>query len=633
MLRIRAAFDGGKTHGAKRDRSLAPKAVMKEMTILQHVTDKAAANEPGAEVADVEQYASEVKRQIESGLVNLRGNPWVPPPNIFLHATIINEGRRREGEPELGAKEALQLVLWPSIFVWAPVLLMPGHKMTCPACQAPASSWHWLPHRVLHGINGHHIYVTTEHFCYGCTPSPNKNGGAVCPSSTARLRKQRQFQADAADASQLLPAHLAAMWKIFSTGRGGTLCEAAVVDLVRSMATRTSWSAIADALNELRATAWIRDVTTRFLHLCEYLNIRPDGVPRALPNEYYASGDWVRSLYMRDAQNRQAEVTRELVAERGDDVMIIDWTQDAAARCRSSLLLNIMDGGRRILFSSFMKTCAPSEVRPVVRALADRGVRPQIVYVDNECCGAWLPILRDVWPNVCVRLDGMHAIMRMTRTTTSKHHPWYGKFCAELADAIYTYDQQTLAKLTRARMRAGHGKCLPAHVKSKFVPRVITNAALIVASIEAVVDAYGGAHEVAGPLLTLETREAWARLRAHVDAGCLCDPNGLALNVAGDFTTIGGEQFHTVQTLRGASALEGFHTHQKQWLGPLARHATDAGSALLADGTLRWNRKRRRDTSTSGSTPPVFAHGALRAADDLHRRLTGHRLYPALALN
>ena len=107
---------------------------------------------------------------------------------------------------------------------------------------------------------------------------------------------------------------------------------------------------------------------------------------------------------------------------------------------------------------------------------------------------------------------------------------------------------------------------------------------------------------------------------------------GLALNVAGDFTTIGGEQFHTVQTLRGASALEGFHTHQKQWLGPLAQHATDAGSALLADGTLRWNRKRRRDTSTSGSTPPVFAHGALRAADDLHRRLTGHRLYPALAL-
>ena len=57
----------------------------------------------------------------------------------------------------------------------------------------------------------------------------------------------------------------------------------------------------------------------------------------------------------------------------------------------------------------------------------------------------------------------------------------------------------------------------------------------------------------------------------------------------------GGESFHMIRAMRGASALEGFHTHQKQWLGCLARHAADAGAALLADGALRWNRKRRRE--------------------------------------
>ena len=29
-------------------------------------------------------------------------------------------------------------------------------------------------------------------------------------------------------------------------------------------------------------------------------------------------------------------------------------------------------------------------------------------------------------------------------------------------------------------------------------------------------------------------------------------------------------------------------------LGCLAKHAADAGAALLADGAARWNRKRRR---------------------------------------
>ena len=69
----------------------------------------------------------------------------------------------------------------------------------------------------------------------------------------------------------------------------------------------------------------------------------------------------------------------------------------------------------------------------------------------------------------------------------------------------------------------------------------------------------------------------------------------VSMNQFGEEVNIGGEKFKRIRTLRGASALEGFHNHQKQWLGCLARHAADAGSALLADGAVRWNRKRRRD--------------------------------------
>ena len=61
----------------------------------------------------------------------------------------------------------------------------------------------------------------------------------------------------------------------------------------------------------------------------------------------------------------------------------------------------------------------------------------------------------------------------------------------------------------------------------------------------------------------------------------------------GEEIVVYGDNFRIVRTLRGTSALEGFHTHQKAWLGNLARHAADAGAALLADGAVRWNRKRK----------------------------------------
>ena len=69
------------------------------------------------------------------------------------------------------------------------------------------------------------------------------------------------------------------------------------------------------------------------------------------------------------------------------------------------------------------------------------------------------------------------------------------------------------------------------------------------------------------------------------------------------------------------------HSHQKQWLGPRARHTDEAGMALLTDGALRWNRKRQNQAASTRTTPLVFTGGTLRAADDLHLRLTGTHLY------
>ena len=164
------------------------------------------------------------------------------------------------------------------------------------------------------------------------------------------------------------------------------------------------------------------------------------------------------------------------------------------------------------------------------------------------------------------------------------------------------------------------------------MPRVITNAEKIVGATDAVMAHFReSVHPQMGPLLTTTTEDAWANLKKHVAAGCLCDPPDVALQCFGDSVTIGGRVFRSVVTKRGASALEGCHAHQKCWFGFFAHFAAEAANALLSDGALRWNRKRHNEAEEdANSIPCVFEKELLHSIDDLHLRLSGERLYPNL---
>ena len=183
-----------------------------------------------------------------------------------------------------------------------------------------------------------------------------------------------------------------------------------------------------------------------------------------------------------------------------------------------------------------------------------------------------------------------------------------------------------------ARVREGLGRSVPKNIRNKFVPRAIVNAAEIVAKVDDIMSNYANrSHQDSGPLLSETTQIAWKSLRHHIARGCLCDPPGVQLHAyRGGGVLVGGEQFHPITTLRGASALEGFHSHQKRWLGTLAQHSEEGGQALLADGAIRWNRKRRQEQDVAKALPTVFPESLLREADVLSIQLTGARLYPAL---
>ena len=589
--------------------------------------------DPKELIGEPECSIAKLQNDIANGRFDLKGNPWVFPGDPFQDAMAINTRRQKHGERLIDSDEALHLVLRPTLFVWSPESLCPGFEMHCPHCHHPAVVKRWNSPRIMHSLTGQCMYMSMQYTCTDC-PTVQQSGNTLQPggnpSGTKTARRRKTFMTDNPVLMASLPSRIASMWDLTDTG--GKICDSSMSDLVRSLATRTSWSAIAETINELKATAWTKSVVLRYLQLCVMLRILPSSIPRNLPTEYQIHATWVRNLYVADFDQRQVEVTEELAGETGDDILILDWTVDAAKQCGSNFLFNVVAGNRKLLTTKLTESAAPEEVEPLIWELKHRGVHPKVVYVDDGCCGCWKTFLNKVWPGVRVRLDGMHAMRRLTATTSSTKHPWHGRFCAALSEAIYTYDPKEKSRFELAWRRAGNMGPVPSKLLKKYVPRVICNSLRITASIDAVVKSHiekkCGAQ--VGPLLTDATHAAWANLKKHVAQGCLCDPFGIPLHAYQQHAslTIGEEMFQTFHTLRGTSCLEGLHTHQKLPLGPLAHHGPESGMALLSDWQQRWNRKRDSNAAENTENPlPVFAGGVIQTANALHQQLTGATLY------
>ena len=137
--------------------------------------------------------------------------------------------------------------------------------MKCPMCKSFVSSGRWSRKRTLHGLEKQAVYITKNYLCYQCpaTPSSKQLAAIVGDNCKAKSRTQKKIQADAPEALATLPAHVKSMWQFANSGR--ILCEAGVVDFVRALATRTSWSGIADAINELKVAGWGREIVSKYL--------------------------------------------------------------------------------------------------------------------------------------------------------------------------------------------------------------------------------------------------------------------------------------------------------------------------------------------------------------------------------
>lgn len=555
------------TKTAQEDSQTGP--AQKEANAAQHA--------PSPVLAPAE-YVKQVKKQVARGS-GLHSNPWIYAPDVFKEAARINKERQSAGKCSLNEKDIRNLILRPTIFIWDPEHISPGLKILCPFCNAKASRKDWSRDRVLHSVDTTHVYVTVKYACRRC--KQRANGSKM---------SHKTFLADAPSVLMQLPQLLSSWWQFVDTGR--TLCDAYVASLIRNMALKTSWRGIADAMQEQRKTHWAENV----LHRCSSL-FDSMGLDRAsqveMPERISLTDQCIKNIFLADFKARDKDRNAEFAKEVGDDILRADWTNGAAARCGAKHLLNILDGAGRILWSQFTVHSKPSIAREIFERLAQRGVCPKVVYVDEECCGAWTSLLSEIWPSAHVRLDSMHAISRLTQTVTSTQHPLHSKFCSRLSAAIYSPDAMILERLNKAWARAGTCTPLPRIVQRQYVPRQIRNPDAIAKNLDAILKEFAQlSSSGSNPYFTDATHAAWASLKKHVLKGCLCDPDGVSLNRFGKNVEIAGEYFPRVHSLRGTSPVEGLHAHQKEWLGTFGQHAPDVGSSLLTEGALRWNRNK-----------------------------------------
>jgi hypothetical protein len=488
--------------------------------------------------------------------------------------------------------------------------------MRCPSCkQAANGEVEWAQPAILRMIDQDAIFLTTRHSCLRCRAKTKRN-------ASTRKRNFR-FLASDADVIHMLPDYVKTTWTLHRN-RAGRLCDDMVVNLIRALATRSTWAKIAAVLNELRAT-YAAKLNNKFITLCAAL-----GLQSSLPlhvDEAFAMAivdrKWVADVYENDFVARDRDIASELLAEKPGDILAIDWTRDAGVRCQGKWMFNVTAADGKVLRSVITKTTAPLEVEPVLRDLYSCGARPKIIYVDCECCGAWKPIIEQLWPGVDIVLDSFHAIRRLTQTTSSTKHPWHARFCKRLSEAVFAEDEELSSRFRKALKRTKLSRKASTRLKAECVTRRVKDKNEIEASIEnAIAEFRSQVHETFGPLLTPKTLSAWSSLKLHVRNGCLRDPPGVELYATqGKPVVVGGETFNKFKSKRGSSALEGFHSIQKSWLGQQV-HSRKRGLALVADGTIRHNRKRRNHlTSDLQQTPPVYTAGLLSATD------RGHQLF------
>jgi len=257
----------------------------------------------GTATNNSDEYVDFIKRSIDSGRLSIEGNPTITPPSAF---SMVKAHVGGGGFDELATGlDVFDVAVRPKVFAWIPDKILPTLVIKCPLCRGPVSCRKWAEDKIYHGLIEQNVYITVQYRCLRCKSSLNSTPGRLLETAPARKVREVKFQADTPDVLATFPAFLQSLWQFYNSGK--IICEKNVVEFIRAMATRTSWAAIADAINELKEAEWTRHAELAFTAFHEIARSPCSKQPPTFPESYKLSAAWVRNVYVADSSQRKME--------------------------------------------------------------------------------------------------------------------------------------------------------------------------------------------------------------------------------------------------------------------------------------------------------------------------------------
>lgn len=523
------------------------------------------------------------------------------------------------------------------LFLWMPRLMF-GYEFKCPECKnALHSKGIHNRVRLVLDIKSYYYLATEGLSC------KNKQCRKTYISTDMRLLKQ-------------LPSNIRALFPAVLTYQYA--CDKSIISLMRSRTLGNSTYALQNTLHEIHSEEWIKQ-NLQYLSYCQRYLKGQRLFDRNIQIAFEAVEEfkkiplaqWFLSAYSRDVWSRLDIIKAEISSVFGE-ILKIDSTKKVlkklagAARNTATWVTNVGNeyGGilQCVVTSSESNDGLGKMADGLMKRYSDANVPPPLVlYADCSCCSeddtSKYQKLFHLWPDLIIRLDIFHFMMRIALGVTSNSHPLYGPFMGKLAAAIFETDPNDYQALLDAKKE----ELVLAGVKfptTEAAEKKITKAELqkhcrrrtrgvenTAKALEELILAFTGATDTLGVPLFKEGDcsmvEVYRQQKKHIP--CIQDP---PVSLYTQVATVkkGKRRLPVYRCARGSSSVESFHNHLPTFIPGKSAGAVNF-QAYLLDGIARWNKSRKdatRDSPTLGSLR-TFDSELLAKFNELHLQVHG----------
>lgn len=351
-------------------------------------------------------------------------------------------------------------------------------------------------------------------------------------------------------------------------------CDMAVVRLQRQRGLGNSSSQMQKQLEEQHSENWMLKVV-QYLTDCQSFRkavtaglVMPmsfEKPPAMLPVPKHR---WLMQVYAQDVLQRLDEIKASITSRFGR-VLKMDSTKKVARKLAghsagtATWVTNVGNEHGQVIMTVLTASEGfglASMVGGIIKRYKDASVPPpELLYVDRDCCGGtYLKKIFEEWKDMEIRLDIWHFMRRISVGCTTDSHQLYSTFMAHLSRCIFSWDQEDVDRLIRAKraeleaqlMQPSDADVLRRLSKSELAlhcKRTTRGTRETVDLISQLIDSFEGerGRDTLGVPLINSARmaEIWKSQRKHV--ACIQDPSGVQLYVQTGTLTKGG---HTLPT-------------------------------------------------------------------------------------